>query len=50
MMTWPNKTHTVGDLALRATMAIPFGEDDLTHVGYLVSLAGGTSPPRSVAL
>ena len=41
VMTWPNKTHTVGDLALRATMAIPFGEDDLTHVGYLASLAGG---------
>lgn len=41
VMIWPNKTHTVGDLALRATMAIPFAGDDLTHVGYLASLAGG---------
>lgn len=40
-MTWPNKTVTVGDLSLRATFAIPFGGDDLTHVGYLVSIDGG---------
>ena len=41
VMMWPNKSHTVGDLTLRATLAIPFGGDDLTHVGYLVSAAGG---------
>lgn len=40
-MTWPNKTTTVGDLSLRATFAIPFAGDDLTHVGYLISVAGG---------
>lgn len=40
-MTWPNKTVTVGDLSLRATFAIPLGGDDLTHVGYLASVAGG---------
>ena len=38
---WPNKSHTIGDLTFRATLAIPFGGDDLTHVGYLVSAAGG---------
>ncbi len=31
----------MGDLSLRATFAIPFAGDDLTHVGYLVSAAGG---------
>ncbi len=40
-MTWPNKTTTVGDLSIRATFAIPFGGDDLTHVGYLISVDGG---------
>jgi len=38
---WPNRSHTVGDLTFRATLAIPFGGDDLTHVGYLVSAVGG---------
>lgn len=41
IMTWPNKTHTVGDLCLRTTLAIPFGADDLTHVGYLAGATGG---------
>ena len=41
--TWPNKTHTIGDLTLRATLAIPFGGDDLTHIGYIVSIAGGAT-------
>ena len=39
--TWPNKSHTVGDLRLRAALAIPFGGDDLTHVGYMVSAVDG---------
>ena len=38
---WPNRSHVVGDLTFRATPAIPFGGDDLTHVGYLVSASGG---------
>lgn len=38
---WPNKSHAIGDLTFRATLAIPYGGDDLTHVGYLVSAAGG---------
>lgn len=42
-MTWPNKSCTVGDLEIRATFAIPFSGDDLTHVGYLVRVAGGCS-------
>ena len=40
-MIWPNKTIPVGDLLVRATFAIPFAGDDLTHVGYLVSIEGG---------
>jgi len=40
-MTWPNKTHVVGDLTIRAAFAIPFGADDLTHVGYLIKAANG---------
>lgn len=40
-MVWPNKSITVGDLTARATFAIPFGGDDLTHVGYLISVKGG---------
>jgi L-ascorbate 6-phosphate lactonase len=40
-ITWPNRVRAVGDLRLRATLAIPFGADDLTHVGYLVGLEGG---------
>jgi L-ascorbate 6-phosphate lactonase len=43
LRTWPNKTHAVGDLRIRATFAIPFSGDDLTHVGYLVGLEGGPS-------
>jgi len=41
VMLWPNKTHKVGDLLIRATFAIPLGGDDLTHVGYLVGLSNG---------
>jgi L-ascorbate 6-phosphate lactonase len=40
-MTWPNKTHTLGDLTFRTTFSIGFGADDMTHVGYLVSLQNG---------
>jgi L-ascorbate 6-phosphate lactonase len=41
LMTWPNKVHTLGDLQIRATFAIPFASDDLTHVGYLVRVQDG---------
>lgn len=41
LMIWPNKCHTVGDLTVRATFAIPLGGDDLTHVGYLFSVQDG---------
>ena len=40
-MVWPNKTFSIGDVTLRATFAIPFGGDDLTHVGYLAFVSGG---------
>jgi L-ascorbate 6-phosphate lactonase len=40
-MVWPNKEVKVGDLTIRVTFAIPFGGDDLTHVGYLVSVQDG---------
>ena len=38
---WPNRTLEFGDIALRATFAIPFAGDDLTHVGYLLAIKGG---------
>ena len=41
VMSWPNKTHRVGDLTLRTTFAIPFAGDDLTHVGYLAQIDDG---------
>jgi L-ascorbate 6-phosphate lactonase len=41
VMVWPNKSFTTGDVTLRATFAIPLGGDDLTHVGYLVSIQNG---------
>jgi L-ascorbate 6-phosphate lactonase len=40
-MTWPNNTLAIGDLELRATIAIPFGDDDLTHVGYVIRVLDG---------
>ena len=43
LLTWPNRCHTLGDLRILATFAIPFSGDDLTHVGFLVSLDGGPS-------
>jgi L-ascorbate 6-phosphate lactonase len=41
VMTWPNHVHRIGDVSLRATFALPFGGDDLTHVGYLLFVDGG---------
>jgi L-ascorbate metabolism protein UlaG (beta-lactamase superfamily) len=41
VMVWPNKSLTSGDLTIRATFAIPFAGDDLTHVGYLISASNG---------
>jgi L-ascorbate 6-phosphate lactonase len=43
LLTWPNRCHTLGDLQIRATFALPFSGDDLTHVGYLLGLDGGPS-------
>jgi L-ascorbate 6-phosphate lactonase len=40
-LIWPNHSHQVGDISLRATFAIPFAGDDLTHIGYLVEVRGG---------
>ncbi|MCU0962945.1 MAG: MBL fold metallo-hydrolase [Pirellulaceae bacterium] len=41
ILMWPNKTHRLGDLWLRATFAIPLGADDLTHVGYVIGVDDG---------
>jgi L-ascorbate 6-phosphate lactonase len=41
LMIWPNKSLVLGDFRIRATFAIPFAGDDLTHVGYLVAVDGG---------
>jgi L-ascorbate 6-phosphate lactonase len=43
LMIWPNKTHLLGDLSVRAAFAIPLAGDDLTHVGYLLGVSGGPS-------
>jgi L-ascorbate 6-phosphate lactonase len=40
-MVWPNKSVTLADLTVRATFAVPFAGDDLTHVGYLVFIRDG---------
>lgn len=40
-MVWPNKSVRLDDLTIRATFAVPFAGDDLTHVGYLVSVQDG---------
>ena len=40
-MIWPNRSLQFGDVTVRATFAIPFAGDDLTHVGYLVSIENG---------
>lgn len=40
-MVWPNKSFVIGDVSIRTTFAIPFAGDDLTHVGYLVSIDKG---------
>ena len=40
-LVWPNKEVALGDLRIRATFAIPFAGDDLTHVGYLVFVKDG---------
>jgi L-ascorbate 6-phosphate lactonase len=40
-MTWPNRIFASRDLEIRATFAIPFAGDDLTHVGYLMSVDQG---------
>ena len=39
--TWPGHSFTIGDLTFAATFAIPFGGDDLTHVGFVVSASDG---------
>jgi L-ascorbate 6-phosphate lactonase len=43
ILVWPNKTHQVKDVTLRATFAIPPSGDDLTHLGYLLSVENGPS-------
>jgi L-ascorbate 6-phosphate lactonase len=43
LLTWPNKEHRVGDVRIKATFAIPYWGDDLTHIGYLVFIDNGPS-------
>jgi L-ascorbate 6-phosphate lactonase len=38
---WPSRKLQLGDLHVMATLAIPFAGDDMTHVGYLISVEGG---------
>jgi L-ascorbate 6-phosphate lactonase len=41
LMIWPNKEQMFGDITIRGTFAIPFGADDMTHLGFIVKLTGG---------
>jgi L-ascorbate metabolism protein UlaG (beta-lactamase superfamily) len=41
MMIWPNKSYVFRDFTLRATFAIPFGGDDMNHLGYLLKVNNG---------
>lgn len=40
-MMWPNKVVEIGDFVVRGTFAIPLGADDLTHMGYLITVKNG---------
>ena len=40
-MMWPNKVVEIGEFTVRGTFAIPFGADDLTHMGYLITVKSG---------
>ena len=40
-MVWPSKQLTIGDLTVTATFAIPFADDDVTHVGYMLAVQDG---------
>jgi L-ascorbate 6-phosphate lactonase len=37
----PNRVRRVGDFTIRTTLSIPFGPDDLNHVGYLIEVENG---------
>ncbi len=39
----PSQHIQFADLSITVTFAVPFGGDDLTHVGYLVSVTSGPS-------
>jgi L-ascorbate 6-phosphate lactonase len=41
LLIWPNKEYRFGDVRLKATYAVPYWADDLTHVGYLVLIDNG---------
>lgn len=41
LLVWPNKEHRFGDIRMRATFAIPYWGDDITHIGYLIFVDGG---------
>jgi len=38
--TWPGNCVCFKDFEIRTTFAVPFGDDDLTHVGYVVCVSG----------
>lgn len=39
-LIWPNKEYQFNDVRLKATFAIPYSGDDLTHIGYLIFISG----------
>jgi L-ascorbate 6-phosphate lactonase len=40
-MIWPNKAFEFGEINVRGTFAIPFGSDDMTHLGYIIKVKHG---------
>ena len=43
LLIWPNKEHRIGDVRIKATFAIPYWGDDVTHIGYLAIVENGPS-------
>ena len=49
LRTWPNKIHSLGDVQIRTTFAIPFSGDDWRHhhgAGHFRELADRFDPAR----
>lgn len=41
ILTWPNNDFTLGDFTFKGVFALPTDHTDLTHMGFVVEVAGG---------